>query len=380
MSTPPPLLERLGIAYFRRLSRGVRAVDEDGVHVLNARELSSLKSIERGAVARAAAAGALSAAASGAAEVVANRWQGVAAGGALGARGWGLIAAVTVVASIAEIAYLYRDGLRAVHRLSSEAGLTLFDDERSERLAVAGALARAALELPNAPRGSYGLDATRESSKLQLLIASTLYKIKTGVSNFILKALVRRALGRTMLRGYLQTILPFVAVPVTALWNGVVAWLVVREARLRVVGPAAASQLGGFLFDGVALSERGCEVALMAVGCAAVRTGDLHPNMLALLSEVEQRIGDRREVQIGDSQAFLAALGELDDAQAAVALRLLAVAAIIDGRIARQERSLLREAFARRGQVFDEGPLDELRRLIWQGRPLEASLVARLAR
>ena len=376
----PPLLERLGVAYFRRLSQGVRAVDEDGVHVLNARELAALKSIERGAVARAAVAGALSAAAAAVAEVVANQQHGVAEGGALGARGWGLVLGVTAVASVLEIAYLYWDSLRAVHRLSVEAGLTLFADERTEQQAVANALARAALELPNAPRGSYGLDATRDASKLRLVIASLVYKLKTGVSNFLIKALVRRALGRTVLRNYLQAILPFVAVPITALWNGVVAWLVVREARLRVVGPSAANQLCGFALAAGKLSPAGCEVALMAVGCAAVRTGDLHPNMLALLSEVEVRIGDPLTVEIGETRTFLAGLAALEATEAAAVLRLLCVASVIDGKVARSERALLREAFASRGQTLDEGQLEELRERLQRGYPLEAVLVERLAR
>lgn len=372
----PPLLERLGVEYFRRLSRGATVVDEDSVHVLNERELSELRSIERGAVARAAVAGALSALVSAVAEVVAmQRW-----GASFGARGWALIGAATAVASIIEIAYLYWDGLRAVHRLSVSAGLRLFDDERSERLAVANALARAALELPNAPHGNYGLDAARESSKLELLVASLVYKLKTSVSNFIFKALVRRALGRTALRGYLQTLLPFVAVPVTALWNGVVAWLVVREARLRVIGPSAAHQLCRMaLGDAPQLSAAASAAAVRAVGCSVVKTGDLHPNLAALLGEVVALVGEPSGVAIDDAEGLLAELPALEASEALRVLRLLCVASIMDGRISRRERALLHAAFATRGLRLDEPSLDALLRSLLAGRPLDPARVESLA-
>ena len=41
------------------------------------------------------------------------------------------------------------------------------------------------------------------------------------------------------------------AVPVTAVWNGVVSWLVMREARLRAMGPSAAVALVDAVFDDV---------------------------------------------------------------------------------------------------------------------------------
>src|SRR5262249_51234454 len=140
---------------------------------------------------------------------------------------WTVIGGATAAASIVEISYLYWDGLRTVHELAREAGLELFPE--GERTAVAQAMARAALELPNPTAAVFGVDPRREASKLGLFFASIVYKLKISVSNFVMKALVRRAFARAFVRAWL----PLVSVPVTAAWNGIVAWLILREARVR---------------------------------------------------------------------------------------------------------------------------------------------------
>ncbi|MFO0646873.1 MAG: hypothetical protein U0326_11595 [Polyangiales bacterium] len=130
---------------------------------------------------------------------------------------WGIVGGVTVVASVLEIAWLYWDGLRAVHALAHAAGLDLAEDPNGEDpTGVVWALARAALELPNPPDGVAGLDPMLpEASKLKLVLASTVYKLKVALTGFVMKALVRRALGRAATRAVLE----LVAAPVTAIWG-----------------------------------------------------------------------------------------------------------------------------------------------------------------
>lgn len=95
---------------------------------------------------------------------------------------------------------------------------------------TATALARAALELPNRPDPRIPVNPYREASKAMLVAAAILYKLKIGLTNFLLKALIRRLGGRTLLRSWA----PFVAVPVTALWNAWVARVVAEPIALSV--------------------------------------------------------------------------------------------------------------------------------------------------
>lgn len=392
-----PLLERWGVRYFRALSRDVSVVDVDGVHFLNSAERAGLRAVVRGAVTRAAVAGALSTLVSAGAEVLATpllETAGNDSAGAMRVRFWLIVVGATALASVIEIAYLYWDGLRSVHRMAVVAGLDLFGQpivtdpadpnrpSRSERVAVAEGLARAALELPNPVGQVFGINPRREASRLELALASIVYKLKISVTNFLVKALVRRAVGRTALRGWLSALVPFAAVPVTAAWNGIVAWLVLREARIRTMGPSAAGELITFVLAGnhpneMTLAAR--HMLVRAVACSIVRTQDLHPNLVGLLETLAARLRVDPTEDIDDAARFVKELVRVEPAEQRRALRMLCVAAIIDGRVSRRERRLVLEAFRACGLPSDLAALERLRSAFVRGDRLVSERVEELA-
>jgi hypothetical protein len=380
-----PLLVRLGVRFFEHRSIKSRPADGgDAVHLLNPAEREALRRTERGAIVRAAIAGAISTIVAGAVEIgIALPFLGPRPRHATladQARFYAIVGSATIVTSVIEIVYLYWDGLRAVHRLSHEAGLDLFPNQDDDK-ALAGAMARAALELPNPTSSLFGVDPRREASKLRLLVASLVYKLKVSVTNFLAKALVRRMLGRAFVRGWL----PFVAVPITAAWNAFVCRLIMREARIRAMGPSAAREMIDVVFAGNAsLSPAGKTAIVRAVASSIVRTEDLHPNLAALLHEVALRVHDaalldprerlRAEDDAGDlddSRAFLACLARLDRPEQTIALRVLAIASIIDGRLTRAEKRLLVEARTACSLPHDLASVERLRRAFIDGDPLD---------
>jgi hypothetical protein len=257
---------------------------------------------------------------------------------------WSIVGGATAVASVLEIAFLYWDSLRSVHRLSARAGIDLFASARDERTGVANALARAALELPSPRHNVFGIDPLREASRTRLLVASLVYKAKVSATNFAAQLLVRRMLGRALVRAWL----PLVAVPFTAAWNGIVCFLVLREARLRAAGPSAVRQALSSTFGDapLTLSEAARAACLRAVASAIVRSRDMHPNLFVLYFELKERLGDLALEDVDDPHRFLAALKDLPSEEQRLVLRLLETAAEIDGRIPRAERRLLRDARA----------------------------------
>ena len=340
---PPPLLERLGISLLQGGAEAAASAD-DPIHVLNPVERAALRRVVRGAVVRAALAGVLNAVATGFGELYAHSQLGPMphhATLAQRASYWGVFGVAAIVFAVLEIAYLYWDGLRAVRRLAAVAGLELRADANAE---VALALARAALELPNPPEATLGVNPHREASKAQLLVASLVYKLKISVSNFLFKAILQRALGRFATRH----LLAFAAVPINAVWNGLVCWAVLREARIRVMGPSAAVEMLDVVLEGESSPSPQLAAAIQhAVGSAVVRTRELHPNHVAILRAVRRRLGEPAPgLELDDSSAFLRALAKLEDAERRIVLRVLAAAAILDGRLARAERRLLIEAYA----------------------------------
>lgn len=337
------MLERLGTSFLRGRVEAAASAD-DPIHVLNPVERAGLRRVVRGAVLRAALAGVLNAVATGFGELYAHTHLGPMpehATLAQRASYWGVFAVAAIVFAVLEIAYLYWDGLRAVRKLSAVAGLELHTEENSE---VALALARAALELPNPAQAVLGVNPHRETSRAQLVVASIIYKLKISVTNFLFKAILQRALGRFATRH----LLAFAAIPVNAAWNALVCWSVLREARIRVMGPSAAMEmLNTILADEAPPSAALAAAIQQAVGAAIVRTRELHPNHLAMLRAVRERVGEPAEgIELDDTKAFLKGLASLPEHDRRLVLRVLAAAAILDGRLVRAERRLLIEAYA----------------------------------
>ncbi len=377
----PPLLERLGVRYLRSLSAALPPVEAaDAVHVLNPEERAALKRVTRGAIFRAFLAGAVSALIAAVGETLLSPiflgpepdaatveqlvWFWVAFGPVVG------------LAAGLEIAFLYWDGLRSVHRLAHVAGLRLFPvEDDADGHTVAAALARAALELPNPTDSVFGVDPRREASKLKLLVSSLLYKVKVGASNFLAKALVRRLMGRSVVRAYLS----FVAIPVTGLWDALVCAKVMREARIRAMGPSAAKELAALVFGGAPAPSSPCRTEILrAVGSSIVRSFDAHPNLVLLLREVRRHVGEPTREVLDDTRAFLAGLAALPPPEQALVLRILCVAAIIDGKLVSSERRLIREALAVCGRPADDAPVRRLRRAFLSGDPITQAELAGL--
>jgi hypothetical protein len=367
---PDPLFVRLGVRYIRaRHSKLPPNQDLDGVHVLNAEERAALKRISRAMIIRAACAGAASTCVTAGTEVAAQPLQ---ASGHVVAYYFLLLLSLAL-ASIIEIMFLYWDALRSVHELSRAAGLPLFSDA-DEKSKLAATMARAALEIPNPRLDLEGIDPWREASRFRLIVASLVYKAKVSATNFVFKALVRRALSRAAVRTYL---VPFVAVPFTAMWNGIVAWLIVREAKLRVMGPSAAHALIEMTFGKrPELSTGAAEAALRAVGASIVKKEDLHPNLAALFREVSARVPHAMPAQsLDDTSAFLARLQKIDAKESESVLRVLAIATILDGRITKKERVLLADAFKATGRTVDLAKVEALRAAFTSGDEMGAGLI-----
>ncbi|GDX79752.1 hypothetical protein LBMAG42_15630 [Deltaproteobacteria bacterium] len=374
MAKPPlKFLERVGANVVRGASARPASEGGDAVHVLNERERAELLRIERVAVIRAGLAGVLAALVCAAAEIAAHPLLGpeeVPASSEQLFRFWGVFGAAMALVSATEIAFLYWSSLAAVRELAHAAGLLLHGDESHD---TAVALARAALELPTPLDPSFGVNPQREASRVQLLFASLAYKAKVAVSNFVFKAVVRRALGRAATR-YL---LAFTAIPVNAAWNAIVAWLVIREARIRVLGPSAAEEMLAVVLAANPEPSAACKAVLhKSVGAAVVRKRDMHPNLVGMMRLLRLHLGPPEAGTVLDRpDRFLTALAGLPPEEQKTVVRCLTIATVLDGRLARAERRLLREARAAAGLDDSLSAARALRRDFTSGEAIPAEAV-----
>ena len=207
-----------------------------------------------------------------------------------------------------------------------------------------------------------------------MALASILYKAKIALTTLLIKGVLRSVLGQFMGRALLE----LVTVPVTASWNAIVCFMVAREARLRTMGPSAAVELVGFALADGPPSVAGRRAAFRAVASAVVRTRNLHPNHSALLRVLVDKLGAVDFDEVDDAARFLGDLGALDLAAQRLALRLLVIAAVIDGRLTRAENALLAEAFRACGRPVSLERVERLRRAFYGGQGLDFELVRQL--
>ncbi|MEO7097216.1 MAG: hypothetical protein ABI175_28405 [Polyangiales bacterium] len=377
----PTMMERVGVRYLRGLHRARRQERADVVLDLGQR--ARLDQIRNRAVIHALIVGAVYGGLVGVAETIVRRSVGLDEGvtdPAIVMRFWWIFASIAVPASILEIIYLWIISLRGVHAIAGVASLELFVDRDGQTVqegaAVAGAMARAALELPNPKKPLHGIDPMREASKLRLMVASIAYKLKVGVTKFVFKAVVRRVLVRAALRVWA----PLIAIPVTAVWCGAVVWLVMREARVRALGASAVREMSDAVFtDAPALSPAGRLAMMRAVAACIVRSRDLHPNLVLLLRDTMRHVEPLPEGALDEPSLFLEDLRNLPRAEQDLALRVLGIAAVLDGRFTRAEAHLFREAQRAAGRTPDVSAVNRLRHSFVSGHPIEPAEVVGLA-
>ncbi len=365
-------VEKLAVGYFkRRSSVSVRPLQSDAVHHLNLEERRTLRRIERNAVLRAGAAGAFAASLGAVVSVLARPLLG----GEPADASWGetlryfavtLLTAVPV--AIVELSFIYWNAIISVHRLAEAAGVALFRSDNGsaddEDEIFAGVLARAALEIPNQPRPLFGIDPRREASRWRLIAATIVYKAKVSVSNILLRKLLVRAFGRAGLR----TWIPFVAVPVTACWDAFVCRRALREARLRAIGPSAARELVDcMVVQAPSISPALREALLRAIATAVVRSADFHPNLVELLSALKERLGEIEVDEIDDSRRALALMQRLEAGERRIALQMLVVACVFDGRVGRKEWTVLARGYALLGRATPRAAVLALKRSLLRG-------------
>jgi hypothetical protein len=361
------VVEALAVRYFkRRAHKTLVPESRDAVYFLNPQERRALRRIERIAVLRAALVGAVCAGCGAVVNILAQPLLGedpsVATWGM-----WAEFLTVTLLAALPlvaiELSLIYWNAIDSVHQLAAAAGLPLFkareagedvvhregEEEGHEDEIFAAVLARAALEIPNPPRPMFGIDPRREASRLRILMATLVYKAKVSLTKFIARTLLTRIFGRAALRAWI----PYVAIPITALWDALVCRRALREARLRAIGPSAAQELLGFILAPHPEPSPALREALLrAIGTAVVRSRDFHPNLIQLLDDLKDRIGDVASEGLDDVPRFIDCLRKLAPAEQRSALHLLVVACILDGRVRQGERAIMSRAF----RVCGKGP------------------------
>ncbi len=364
-----PKLEKMGLDRFARHEKRYPAlVGDEVVHLLDDDERDKIRRLGRRMVLVAFAVGAMSGLVSSIASFVLAVPETVTTTFWEDLRDFLIVNGVTIGATAIEVAILYRFALKTVHLIAREAGIRLVPrgehPPTDEQRAVALALARTALELPNPPQNPFGINPYREISKWRLVLTTIFYKLKISLTNLVLRLLIRRIGGRAIIKAYLT----FTDVLVTGAWDAWVAWRMVRQARIRALGPSACETLMRDILRGEGKVRREVLVAMQrAVASTIVRDRDVHPNLMALMRAIARRAGRIQVPDLDDTKAFLASIDQLEPRERDMVLEVLVLASFPDGRISRAEIHLLTTILEREQRSLDVAALKRVCRQFVNG-------------
>lgn len=253
---------------------------------------------------------------------------------------------VALLSLIIELTLLFWLGLKTVHSIAC---LSHSQPSESDPLlpgndTVANLLARAALELPDPVIRYLGIDPLKYVSKPKLLIIGLLYKAKVILTSVAVKFLLTRMGGKLGLRSSFS----WIAIPITGIWDAIVIYKVVREARLRIFGHSLVQYISQEVLTQQVmdkLSTQAQEGAIRAIATMMVMTQNHHPNMLMLIYRFNSCFNLDQQGDYDDWPLFLALLGQLPDEERFFLLDLLCLAAAFDGHLSKMEKQELPKAF-----------------------------------
>lgn len=354
------VVERTGLAFLRR---GCRR-DDSQVRPWRDQDRARIRRLQTWAIALCGLAGAVSAALIGAADlwlrdVLATGREPSLLSPGRDAAYWAWFGGIALLASLLELLAMYWVLLRSVAGIADAAGLSFSQADARDVLTTG--LSRAALDLPNPRRSLHGIDPYVRASRLKLLAYTALYRIKVGATSFVVRILARRVLAR----GGLRMMLPFAAVPVFAGWNALIAWWVIREARVRAAGPLAVREAVAAL-ERARLEDDGKRLALDAVAELVVAAEDAHPNYDLLLARLREALG--LETRIPEWSAVRDRLADADASTQHAVLGLMVTTTALRGRGSRRQRRVLADAHAACAQPFSSDVLRAARQRIAEGR------------
>ncbi len=364
----PGFLERVAVRFLRRRAPGAQALT-DPVHILTRSERLDVRRIVESTVLRAFGAGVTSAL------VVASTKIYVEFRGLPSPLAY--VVCAGLVTAIGELLFLHRLHLTAMISLMRATGAR-FDEEGGEAGdTLVHAMARAALDQPDPVKIVHGIDPWRETSLARLYLFVVAYKLKRFLSKFTAEFLVKQAAPNAFIRVFA----PAIALPVTGAWNAFVSWKILREARIRVVGPSAVEEVLTRTLPPPDKLSVACRYCLFrAAGMAIVLKRSVHPNLLALLEGLVRQLGPVPATNLDDRSRFLEGLGGLSREDRREVLQLLHVAVVIDGRLLRRERELVRQARVVCGLSEAAPALDRLLHRFVRGDMIDRDLLEDLAR
>ncbi len=255
------------------------------------------------------------------------------------------LSVITLFFLVIEVGVLYWLGIRSTYTL---AYLTGYKEEEESSLPpeydVKKMMVRSALEIEDPAIEYLGIDPQKYASGYWLFIQAMLYKAKILLTTILAKLLLRKLAMRYGVRvGFI-----WVAIPVTAIWDAIVMYRVVNDAKLRLFGYHLTKYIADEMINDTFLDRYSKEIregAIRAISTIMVLSKNYHPNNVLLLIRLNEHLLVQEEKNYDDLEVYLNFLSKLTLKEKHLLRTLSGMAAVFDGKMNRDEKKALMKIF-----------------------------------
>lgn len=204
-------------------------------------------------------------------------------------------------------------------------------------------LARLILEIPDHRMNVLNIDPFRFVNKHSLIIQTVIYKLKVFLSNFLAKLIIRKILTRSSLRLYAD----FIIAPITAIWDGIVAYIIFQEVKQRLFARKLAEELfANIAKASTSMDNSSKDLAVRAIANTIVLNQKFHPNLEFLLLKVNDLFQDsvRKDIILDDWEYFISSLAVQDKETTKFISMLFNFCCALDGKFSKLESRVIQES------------------------------------
>ncbi len=275
-----------------------------------------------------------------------------------------------VVLMVVELYCLVLVNIWAVHEMAVATGVITGATKKSQ----AGDLLGVALEEKSTQLLAYGIDPLLGLNRWALFLFNALMKLKGFIGNKILQYLVRRLSARLAVR----EVLDFIGIPLYMLINAYAAHVVLREAKVVIMGQQLVALLGKRLPPQVATTAAEHDLLYDTLRLIAVSKRDFHHNHFVLAKTLIESYSMEVEGLEELPEDYADRLRAAPEGLRRLCGLCLILGFVLDGLVTWRERRRLAELRAKGILQVEVEQVSEWARDFVSGRGIESLLAAHL--
>ena len=223
------------------------------------------------------------------------------------------------------------------------------------------------LEKKNKKILSLGIDPLLGVNRKLLFLLYLIILLKAALTNMLFKFLIQRGLGRYAV----QAVQDFAGIPIFAFWNAYGTRLLLREARVIIMGQNLIEELIARMPQQMLLSEEEKTLLSDTLQYIAVSKRDFHQNHYLLTRHLFALFGIEARQGSWTEQDYLKRLSATTDPHRRFCTLVILLGLILDGRISTREKRKIDQLYREDLIPYDQKEMTGIAADFVEGRGIE---------